>query len=162
MQLIERKVAPDRAVSVCQAMRVGTVGQHFDNPAAGDLAARALRDHPLEFRLKCLQSSYAPLHSAQLPAGNFVGDGTGPVRRIRQAQQFADRFQRKAKFTAMTNECQPSKMLGAIAPLVASRSKRLRHQSDLLVVPDGLNLAAGLRRKLSNRKFPLFHEETAS
>ena len=79
------------------------VAQHLDHPAIGNAAARALQHHALQFSLQRRQSRKAAFDLGQLRAGDGIGGGTGLVRPIRQAEQIADGFERKAKVAGMAS-----------------------------------------------------------
>lgn len=136
-----------------QALRV--IAQHLDHPASFDPPAFALLDHSAQLNLERLQAGDPAFHLAQLGLRDPVGVLAGLVGGIRQAQQLADSIQRKAELPAVPDECQALHVSRPIAALVACRSGGRRHDADFLVVPDRLDLAAGLSCQASDREFIL-------
>lgn len=144
-------------VPIVHAVRMRAVGQHFDDTALANLAAAALRYHPLELALERRELPDATLDGFELALGDGIDGGTGPIGNIGKIEQFADCVEREAEFPAVTDKGEPCHVLLAIAPLIAFRAHWLRHQANLLVIADGLDLAAGLRGELTNREFPVRH-----
>ena len=132
--------------------RVHVIDKCFDDAALGDSPAATTPDHAFEFDCQCLQARDPAFHLLKLPPGDAVDGRAGAVGLVRQAQQLSDSIQREAQFPAVADECQSFKMLTSEAPLVALGARRIRHQADLLVVADRLDLTARLGGKLTDRK----------
>lgn len=130
-------------VLLAQAMRMGAVGKHLDHMALADLSPRASRDHALKLCLERPQLAQASVDGLQLPPRDRIGTGAGPLRGIRQAQEFPDRLKGESKFPAVPDKGQARDVVRAVATLISLGSKGFRHEPDLFVIPDCLDLAPG-------------------
>lgn len=118
------------------------IAEDGDDAAVGDPAAAALVQHSGQLQPQCLQAGDPALDLVKLTLSNGVDGLTWFIGIVHQAQQIADRLQRKAQLTRMTDERQPVDIRLAIEALVTLRTDGLRQQADLLVIADGLDLAA--------------------
>lgn len=119
------------------------VTQNFDDPAIGNLAARTLHDHALEFGFQRGQARKATFDFDQLRPSDGISGGTGLVGIVRQAQEIPDRLEREAQIARMPNEGEPFHRLAAIKPLVARAAFGFGKEADLLVIADRRNLHSG-------------------
>src|SRR5690606_24250077 len=119
------------------------IAQDFNHPAIGDCATGTLRDHALKFGLKRLKAGDPCPDRAKLSFRNGIGGFTGTVRIIRQAEEFADRFERKAEIPRVPNEGQPRLHGTAVKTLVSGAALWLWQQTDLLVIADRWHFDAG-------------------
>src|SRR5262249_40261290 len=133
-------------------MRVRTIGQNLDHAALGDAPFPALRDHPLELAAQRGERVDLPLHLGEMRAGDGVGLGAALLRTIAEREQLADRLERKSELARMANEGEALEMRVAIDALVAGRARGLGQKAQLLVVAQGLNLAARRARRLADGK----------
>ena len=106
--------------------------------------------HAFQFRAQRFQALHSLLNELQLSACDLIGFVTGPVRLVGQIKQLPDRVERKSQLSAVPDECEAIKFSVTIATLPAFSPTRFRHQSNLLIVADRLNLGAGPLRKSPN------------
>ena len=134
------------------------VSEHFEDTALRGVAAAAFLDHALQFRAQRFQALHPLLYEFQLSTCDFIGFVTGPIRRVRQIKQLPDRIEWKPQLSAVSDERETIELGVTISSLPAFGSAGLRHQADLLIVPDRLDFGAGPLREGANRehvKFPL-------
>jgi len=126
------------------------VAQHLDHPAIGNLAARALHDHPLQFGLQRRQPREAALHLGKLRARDGVGCDARLFGIVREAEKVTDRLEREAEVPCVADEGKPLQRLASVEPLVAGAAPGLGQKPDLFVVADGRNLHSGLPSEFSD------------
>ncbi len=126
------------------------VSKHFKDTALRGVTAATFLDHALQFRAQRFQPFHPLLNEFQLAARDFIGFVTWPVRRVRQIKQLPDRVERKSQLSAVSNECEAIEFSVTIAPLPAFGPTRFRHQTNLLIIPDRLNLGASSLRECPN------------
>ena len=125
---------------LCEAE--GVIGQDFDDPAVGDLAAPAPLDHPRQLSAQGTQPDHAALDLVELTPGDLVGTCARLLGMVGQVQQLTYRFQRKPQLASMADESEPLQQLLVVEPLVALAAWRYRQQPNLLVVTDGRHFGA--------------------
>ena len=128
------------------------VSENFKDTALRGVAAVAFLHHAFQLRTQGFQPFHPLFNEFQLPACNLIGFVTGPVRRVRQIKQLPDRVERKAQLSAVPDEGEAIKVGVTIASLSAIGPTWLGHQSNLLIVPDRLNLGTGSLRERTNRE----------
>lgn len=73
--------------------------------------------------------------------------GLGPT--IDQREQIADFVQREPELARSHDEAQAPNMALVIGTIVLRRSRRLRHDADVLVIANGLEVASGQLGEIS-------------
>ena len=130
----------------------GVIAQDFEYPAIARLSATALPDHAAQLGSKRIEARNPLFHLLQLPFRDRVGVVAGLVGGIRQIQELADRFKRKAKLPSVANEGQSIELGITVSALPALGPSGLRQKSDLLIVSDRLNFRTGALCKCSDRQ----------
>ena len=77
-------------------------------------------------------------------AGDGMGVIAGHVRFVRKLEKHPDALDREPEVARMLNEGQSFPMTATIASLIAFRPLRFWQETDLLIVPDRLDLDASL------------------
>ena len=76
---------------------------------------------------------------------------------IRQAQEVANFFERKAEIACTPDEAQPSQVFGTVAAVVARGPFGRRKDADPLIVPDRLDLGIGAPGEIADSEAVLSH-----
>ena len=87
---------------VLRAVRM--VAEHLNDPAVGDGSLRTLGDHPVQLRFQRRQTRDARLHCGKLVLRDDVGGCAGLVGPVGEAEQVADRLERKSEIARVANE----------------------------------------------------------
>ncbi len=127
------------------------VRQDFDDPTLRNLSLPTLRDHALKFRFESCQARYTTFHSLELSPRDLIGGGAGLVGIVRQGQELPNCVQWEAELPAMTDERQPLDIGRTIASLVSRSPAWFRHETYLLVIANGLDLAARVIGELADQ-----------
>ena len=101
---------------------VGAVAQHLDHPATSNRATGTVIHHPLQLTLQGLHAGDAAFDRNQLRPGDGIDLGAGLAGAVAQAQEVADRVQRKAEFVGVADEGHAVLHGAGIKPLVARRA----------------------------------------
>jgi len=117
--------------------------QRVNNRALRDVATRAFADHFRERYLHFLQVIDFVLHGHELPRGHVANFGAGILMLVNQRQQFADLRLAEAKLAAATHKGQALQMRCRVNPVSGTVAGRMRHDTDLLVVADRLDIDLG-------------------
>lgn len=83
------------------------IGQHLNDPAFGDLAACASREHLLQLGAEGAKAFEAPLDLGQVSASDPIGCFAGLMRVVLQRQQLANGVDLKTKLAGMPDEAKP-------------------------------------------------------
>ncbi len=117
-----------------------------------DTICAALLYHALEFSTQALQAFDPRLHVMQVIARNLVDFHTGMRRFVAERQDFANPLERKPEFARMPDKAQPVTVCVGIDSLITGAARRLRQQTDFLVIAYGLYLAIAGFRYIAYRK----------
>lgn len=128
------------------------VPQHLDDPAVGDLAARALHHHAFKLGLEGRQPREAAFDFDKLRPRNGICGCAGLIGVVREAEKVADRLECEPQVARVPDEGKPVECLRAIEPLIAGAALGLGQKADLLVVADRRHLDPRLCPELSDRQ----------
>ena len=122
-----------------------------------------MRDHVLQHPLHPFQIGDFCAHVIEVSRSDGARLGTGLVALVDETtQELADFIERKAELARPQDEAQAPLMRGVVAAISARRARRLAQKADLLVIADGLQVAARPPRELSPLVGPSPRRDCAS
>lgn len=137
-------------------MALAMIGEGLDDGAIADTdTARAGYSDPLEFAFEKAQPGDLVADIAEMRAGDGVGIVAGHVRLVRKPEKRPNALDGEPKIARMLDEGESFAVTATVTPLIAFRALRLRQKTDLLIIPNRLNLDAGLLRKRADRHHAL-------
>ena len=128
---------------------IAVASKHFDDLALGDLAFGARLEHAIDLGPKGGQPGDLAVNGDQMRFCDGIDGCTGLVRPSSQIEKAPDIFDLEAKIAGVTDEKQPPQQILTVTALAASRTGRLGHQTDLLVVAQRLHGIPGTPGQLS-------------
>ena len=160
LQQQSRSARNSRADLLMIRKAFGMVPQHFEDAAVSGFAAFAFMDHALQFRPQCPEPGQTLLYFLQLFSRDGVRFVAGPVRVVAEIKQLPDRVETETKLTRVPDEGQPVEFVLPVAALTTFGPARFGHEADLFVVPDRLDLRAGLPGKVADREHGSLRKHT--
>ncbi len=133
-------------------MDLAGVGQGLNDAAGGDFALTAAARHAFEFLFESVELRDLFAYIAQMPVGNVVDSSATGLPIIGETQQFFHVVERKTEIPAPPNEAQALHLCLRINPVSTRAARRLRQNTNLFVIPDGLNFAARFCSECSYRQ----------
>jgi len=119
------------------------IEERVDDRAVGDGAAAALSSHRLEHPLQPSQIGNSTADFAYMIACQLFDLSASVGAAVDQAQQFADLRESEAEVAAAPDKVEALEQILPIEAVPAGAAGRQRQQTDLLVVADRLDIAAG-------------------
>jgi Co/Zn/Cd efflux system component len=123
-----------------------------DDPAIGDPRLGTALNHVVDMPAQRPQRRDLGIDRGQMSRGNLIHVLAGLIGIGGQREQATDVINRKAEIPRPSDEDQPPNEVRPISSLPARTPCRCRHQSDLLIVPNGLHGIACSARQLTDRK----------
>ena len=123
----------------------------FEDTAICNRSASALCDQARQLSAKGCQVSDLPVHGIEMLSGEGVHLTARTIPIVSKAKERSDLIKAETNIAGASNETQPCDFIGAIAPVVPSRSSHFWEQADFFIIADSFNRSSGCLGKLADR-----------